>query len=298
MTADHHDGHGASMTLGVHLPLAGKFLCLEWYTDDERTHLVLAPSEPSLMAVVAALGKKEPWAEIRNLFELEMVAPPLRLVLLADEHRHANEVSAFRSMLSDRMFEVNKEGLPLPWPFSLCPRFEPQDEEAQGEPDAFTLERHWDCRHCVRTIQSALSDEELFARYAADWFAADLGSYHRTLDKLPSSRAEQAQDAEMLWYAKREFGPHASGIVLAEVKLPENIFDTQGWMTDDVLFFFRRGYARVAQCAAIKELFKNKQAAIKRAASARDKRDRDKRKADDAKRLGDSVAFFTARGGV
>ncbi len=234
---------GDDSSLRVYYPSGGKMLLLHWWTYDDRGHVVLSPTEHSLRAAAEHIFDKHPDAEIKAYCEIEVVAPSARMCILAAEHTLRESIDSFHGEVVFRVREAIGAGRALPPQFTLCPGYQPveeQDDET-GASQQWAAERHYDCRHCRETIVLVgMTPAQLYARYHTAWQKVHPKREHHD-PKHVLSRATPAHDGEPMWIACADFGHHSSGVALDDVDLEAMELHRTAALSDRVLFFFRRG---------------------------------------------------------
>ena len=209
----------------VHMPLGGKRFMLRWYTDDDRGHLILAPTIRSMGHVSTRIFAHHEDAQITDYCEIEIVGPSRRMCELAAEHNLREQIHMFHREVVTAIQAVVKAGHPIPRPFVACTRYRPSEDVTV---DAWAKERHYGCANCVDTLRlvAGLTPSGLYETYYDAWYKArpngQLWNEHSRPSTLQPSRAPAASNrGGRLWYASAEFGPHAQGIHLDKVNLDE-----------------------------------------------------------------------------
>lgn len=85
-------------TLPVYLPLAGQFYLLHWWSYDERGHIILAPSEQSLLHTAKQVFEKHPWkdVEVKDAYLIELAAPSEKMKKEEEQFNYEQNVKMFR----------------------------------------------------------------------------------------------------------------------------------------------------------------------------------------------------------
>jgi len=230
----------AATSLPVYYPDGGRLLLMQWWTESDRGHVVLARSESAMRVAAQRVFHKHPYASLRDYLDIEIVAPSLRLCALAAEHTRRDQVESFRMEMAWRMREAQAAGRVLPAPFSVCASYEPDEELSGADEDDWAKRSHYSCRHCKEGIVLAMTPEELHARYAEAWRVRQTPKPpHRADRRRVASRARVAADDEPLCFANAVFGHHASGIVLGEVDLAAAEEYRPSYLSERALFFYR-----------------------------------------------------------
>lgn len=226
-------------------------MLLEWWTYNERGHVILARSERTMQETFARVLDEHSNAEIKSFFEIEVVAPSKFLIDLYSKYDYQDKVQSFKDDIRWRLKEMIEADRPLPAQFKKCPGFEHEDG-LSADPDdlKWDADYHRNCKHCYGRIVFGMTDEEMYELYGKRWSESELSrpkSFgHREAEnpsryKREPSRAEQATDDETLWCAVGMFGHHSTGITLVEVeqKVPEN-FNLRPEYLSNALFFYRQ----------------------------------------------------------
>jgi hypothetical protein len=279
----------------VAMPLAGKWHMLRWYTDDDRGHIILAPTARSLGHVAARVFAEHEDAAITDYCEIEIVGPSRRMNELATEHNRRERVAMFHREVVTAIQAVVKAGRAIPGPFVLCRKYAP---EKGGTVDAWTKEQHYGCANCMDTLQLVgLTPHGLYEAYYDRWTAAApngrLWDYHGRSEKLQPSRAPAATARERLWYASADFGPHAKGVRLDKVDLDEADLYRPRCLTNGVLFFYR--YLRQLDPAPLQTKLDAAMAANTKRRDAEASKSIAERAAVEAQRVAATIAFFKHR---
>ncbi len=202
------------MPLKVYNPIAGRWFILHWWTDHDRGHLTFAKTVDELRTSARSVFTKEPYAECKGIYEIEMVGPSEKMHRLSDKHDRIQTVDTFYYEIANRVGEVIKSGKKPPPPFEVCKVFEPKDEEDQAK-DEWAGERHYDCKNCDMKLKMGMTRDELYTKYAERWQKANPPYKHKPSPKVPQrslSLAPPAADDEKLWFAYGNFGHHAGGV--------------------------------------------------------------------------------------
>lgn len=261
----------AASPLLVDYPFGGRRFVLHWWTYDERGHLVIAESEQSLLSVSKRVFADNPDAEIKAMWEIEIVAPSERFETLAKECARLEGIAFFHMSACHRVQDVMEAGLPIPPPFALCEEFARSEDDAPA--DSWARETHFCCINCNSRIRLVgMTPEELHARYAEEWYALYPDERPHVFDqKKMKSRAPLAKDDDDLWYACSIFGHHASGIELREVDVEKDVYLvdrnvlTPNCFSADLMFFFKK----------LRELDRSEAEAVLAAESDKAKKQRD-----------------------
>lgn len=275
----------------VDYPLGGRHLLLHWWTQHDRGHVVLARSAEALVATTRRIFVEEPYAEIRAMMEIDVVAPPLALERSIAEYVHNTNVHLFKAIVCHAMNEAAESGLALPPPFERCNVYEPEPDVSQTE---WAVEEHYDCRHCYLRIRVVgVSGEELYERCHDEWTKAtglsSAPSGGTVSEEKYRSRAPRAKDGLRLSMASKCFGDHASGVVLDED------VSAEGPLREPLFFFHRTGDVH----ADVRERLMGIQAVaadeVRAAARQREQEHAEAYRVSTLTRNESTVAFFAAR---
>lgn len=277
----------------VYNPSAGRWLILHWWTDHERGHLAFARTQAGLLRTAAIILREEPHATMKEVLEIEMVAPSDAMVELAARHDRWDAIEDFCRFIVSRLTEAREAGQALPPPFSLCDSYESENPDEDQE---WAKERHYDCKHCMDGLRLSMSKEDFFDRYSSEW-ERTFPPRSRHVDKRQPvrkpSKAMKAFPGEKLWYARSDFGHHRNGIVLEEVILLESEEHRPACLTGSTLFFFRILENRTDIWAG--ELVAMSDAALLRFEEEKAKRDAEfhrSRENESSLRVSEVVSFF------
>lgn len=214
--------------LKVYYPLGGRHFLLNWYTDYDRGHVLLARSEAAIKSMFERHVLDEV-PDIKAYCEIEIVAPSEKLCREAAEEAYRVDVENFLRQVTWRLQEVLKKHGALPF-FAPCDKFESEDGDRDDDRKDRELDAHYDCKNCTEGIRLKITKEELFERFSERWVQV-MGDFRVHEDpKRLVSLAKQADDDEMLYMALGDYGHHQNGIYLST---------EPGWRREDVLFYYR-----------------------------------------------------------
>jgi hypothetical protein len=284
----------------VYYPRGGVLQMLYWWTQHERGHLVLAPTEQGTRAIARRVFEEHPDAEIRAYCEIEVVGPPRRLHVLAESHALREAIDMFHREVVSLMRDAVKEGRSLPPPFEVCERYEidkDEEDDETGSADEWSRSVHYGCKHCMETIRMVgLTPAELWALHHEAWqklpFAWKRGTARRDLKRQPH-RGPAGVDGEPLWSACAEFGDHAAGIALAEVDWEGVEQYSVSCLTDRLLFFFRRGPE--LDPGPLQQMLDEEKARWKALREQQEQQRMAEREQEDRQRLDEGLSFFATR---
>ena len=262
---------------------------LQWSSHDEGSHVILGKSEANVQDVAMHVFKKHNDAKLQSYLEIEIVAPSNKLQELYAYHSRQDGVNNFHQEVVSNMRQIVEAKKKLPPQFAKCTKYDPAEEIT----DAYSATYYYECRNCKDTIRLVnITPEELYDTYFEAWQKLDLYGWgnRKTKDKRVLSQATQANDDEPLWYAYANFGHHADGIVLAEIKLEDAYTFRPHYLSDNVLFFFR--HIRALDKTPIQEQLDKRNAEIKKLLKDDMKRREANRKSEEKKRIESIIAVF------
>jgi hypothetical protein len=276
-------------------PHSGKHALLHWYTDHDRAHVVVAKSERAVLDAARVIANVEPFAELKSLSWVEIVAPPEKLARLAAEQKRADAVRMFGQEISQRMQAAIALGLALPPPLSICFRYSPGDEGPR--PDEWMRERHSGCQNCIDRIVLGMEPAAFFDAYASAWNASQPSAWRweRRDPNQPgiTSRGRIASADEALWCAWSNFGNHAPGIELRMVNTDDGEPGYPGYF-DRVLFYFKR-LEELDSGEKITRMFSMSRRDFEAKREAEKEERKKKRVAEEALEFENALAFFRER---
>jgi hypothetical protein len=270
------------MTIKVYYPHEGKKFLLEWYTYNERSHIVLADTERSMMETAKTVCIKM-GAEVRESFALEIVSPSEQFTALKAARDHKDAVDGFLVEAASNFRQLIDKDIPLPAPFKKCDEYVDQDNDPDPAEDDWKETSHYSCKNCEQRVQLiGMSKEELYDKYQPKWLAL----HPRYVDtKLVESKAAIANDDDELWVVSSGgFGHHGSGIAFDKAEI-------DGGMIDSPLFFFKRLHD--LDTSSLKTLLVDEKERNKRGQARREDDRRARFEADEKKRIDDLIALFS-----
>jgi len=219
--------------LHVYLPHGGRRFLLHWWTDSDRGHLVVARSEPSLLLAAkriltegdGALGRAMGLSfvgtySVRGVYEIELVAPPSRLVRDVAALQRAEGINAFLWEVCGRVADAIKIG-PVPG-FKACKRYRPTDGRKPSAASARDRESHFMCGSCrFGVVLDGMTPDVLYDRFHDAWkrevkprevHVTPIAA--RGLPLRARSRARQATDDEKVSAVLCDFTDHGQGAFL------------------------------------------------------------------------------------
>lgn len=227
--------------LKVIYPYGGQHYALYWWTYDERGHIAIARSERSLLRTAEAIFDKHPDAEIKQMLLIDIVAPSDRMCQEAVEASYKNKVFHFHSEITSRIKELLEKNIDIDSKFfAKCEVYQPDDPEYETE--EYNKNYHYECkncRNCIRLI--GITPNELYDRFNVQWKELSESENLYVLKYRPTifeklemySRADKAQDDEILWAASPNFGHHSDGLY------PVEITETKHLLNRLPTFYFR-----------------------------------------------------------
>lgn len=277
--------------LKVYYPLGGHRYLLQWWTQHDRGHVVLAPTAVGLCQVAERVFDEEPFAEIKAFLEIEIVAPSRRINILAAKHDHEERVGLFHMEIVCHLRDAVEAGKMLPSPFVLCTEWDP-DESV--DVDDWARERHYGCQNCRDTIRLVgMTTSAFYDRYQGAWYKKNPKKEFVDPKRMPS-RAHPADSDEPLWYAHADFGHHAGGVSLSEVD-PEEYASSYRptFLSERVMFFFKK--LRDLDPWSLQEVLSKKKVAIVKEREFEEKERIAKRKSEEREKIAEVIAFFKER---
>jgi hypothetical protein len=283
----------ATMTdvLKVCYPLGGHTFLLHWYTYSDRGHVIMSRTEKGLRAASERVFTENPNAEIKDVFEINVVGPSKKLIKLAERAVADEAVRDFYEAINYRLLEAVKAGreLPAQAPFELCSSYEPDEE---GEQSDWAMETHYGCKHCKSGIKLVgATPSTLYEKYYGPWAVKHPYPARYYERGYVSSRAEPWDDESILWYASADFGHHAKGVTLNEVNLDEADGYKPGYFSDRVMFFFV--HVRAVDTEPFEKSLAEKAALAKKECAARKEERRREFEQNKQKDNDEILALFT-----
>lgn len=209
-------------------------MLIHHWTYDERSHVAFVRD---VAAVERFVNRIESHVEIRDLWEIELVAPPPAFCARVMAHRRKVAEDEFFRRVVWELEPALKAGHALPKPFGKCRKYVPRWETPSKEDQR----KHYNCKNCGGKIRLVgITREAFYDAHAARW-AARPGSAPpyvpgpRVPRPVPS-KARVASDTEAVWIAVDDFGHHLSGVVMA----PLNQEQDAERMHHEALFYFVR----------------------------------------------------------
>lgn len=244
------DAPTADHPIKVYYPFGGKMLMLHWYTDGDRGHVALAPTEDKLRAIARRVFEEHvSEVSIKSVCEIDIVAPSERLLVAAAMHNDKDRIEDFRRELTIEMRVAMDAGKTLPEPFAACDdyAFSSEEDRVGYTPDDDTreyyLDHHVGCMNCdMRVRLIGMTPRELYEKHHDRWRAAHpVKTYHvKGRPERAASRANTATNNN-LWFAGADFGHHNKGVYLREIDYAE--LDSEyrpAYISENVLFYFQR----------------------------------------------------------
>jgi len=199
-----------------YVPFGGTWFLARWHEHNEGHHVLLARSHRQLRGLVAALLAKEPWAEIKECWVVELVAPSRRLQrAYAKSTAEAIEAS-FWMWIAGHCHDLHDKGEALPSPLAMCTEYKAKDPEDTETKDWDS--RHSYCANCNHGVRVEGRDATAWYRERRDAYLKVVGAeqeeqrrrYKPRTARVPS-KARVAGDDEKLWYVSECFGHHSDG---------------------------------------------------------------------------------------
>ena len=201
----------------VYYPHGGRHFLLNWTTDHDRGHLLVARSEAALRHAFRAILVELP--EILALSEVEIVAPSRRLRFEAAEKAYLEEVDSFARQVSWRLRKVYDKRGRMPAPFLPCDRYDSRYDD-RGEELNVPIDVHYDCKNCVEGVRLIdFTKEWLHERFSERWrreISDEFLSWRDDDPKLAVSLAREAHDDEPVMAVVGNYGHHEAGVHIGE----------------------------------------------------------------------------------
>lgn len=271
------------MSVKVYYPMGGKMFLLNWWTYNERGHIILAKTEKSLHEAARMVCKKHIF-EIKNMFEIDIVAPPQRLNVLVDKLSLDSRIFRFNRMMIEKVKNAFKKGEPLPVLFSTCKKYEP-DFEVDPKDD-WSVESHNQCKHCIYGLKCSLNSEEFYNKYYDRWQVLYPERAFPLPKNLVESKASIASNIESLWYADANFGHHSTGATIEEL----DYANASEHMSSRSLFFFRK--IRELDQTELTDFIEKRKENLLKIREEQTKRQREAYKNKDVKDVEEIISFF------
>jgi len=274
-----------TMTIKVYYPHGGKKFLLEYYTYNERSRIVLADTEQSMMKTAKPACAKT-GAEVRACFALEIVQPSELFCANKAIYDRAETVDRFVMDIGSYFSELIEKDIPLPGPFKKCDEYvneEYDDDPNNLDDNAWMVEHHYDCANCKGRVQLiGMSKTELFDKYNDAW----LKLYPRYVDKnLVESKARIASDDDDLWVVSGTgFGHHSSGITFGRAEIDDGLIANP-------IFFYKRLYD--IDTTELKNFLDEENKGHKREQAMREANRKAQWEIDNKKRIDDLIAVFS-----
>ncbi len=216
--------------LKVYYPYGGKHIITLWWTHNEQNHIAIARSQSAMDIMIRRFMDKYEDCTVKESYEVEIVAPSVKLCIVATDNKLQQEIDNFSNVVAETMFQVWKSGYKLPSLFSLCTKWEYKYPDSTYQSSEEDDVEHFCCKNCHRRIRlTSLTPDQLYNIYHDRW--AETDSRKSFNDKSLYSNAEPAGDDEEIWGAYPDFGHHNYGITLSEVRIDN---------TEPILFYFRK----------------------------------------------------------
>lgn len=218
--------------LKVFYPYGGRHFIAVWWTHDEQNQIVVAKSLNALDKTLNIAIENNSDIELKEMWEVEIVAPPDKLCQIAKAEARKIEVNDFFRSIVGYLNELLENEIPIPEMFKVCDRWENDDLSMKEEND----EHHWNCKNCVEKFSlKSLTLDEFYDKYNSNWNAMhNVPKYAES--KALYGLAGTANENDELWCAEPQFGHHCNGTSLSIVSQdPEDYINTSS-----VLFYFHK----------------------------------------------------------
>lgn len=267
-------------------PHGGRKFILNWYTYMERNHIIIADSLQGLNDAAIKVFRRHPNAEIKQAFEIDVVAPSDLLNKITEEKVRKNDVFHFHGEVCDRLKTAAEKGYTIPYPFKICNFYEP--ENYRDVENDWMKTNHIDCKQCTYKIHCELTAEELFERYYDAWREKNPTRFKQD-SKYITSRAPKANDNDLLWAAVPNFGPHAGGIDIEKVNLDIN----DSYYNEHCLFLFKR--IQDIDTTQLEKTLTDMVEKLRRSRKNYETTQSKKRKEEEIKRIEDAIGVFNVK---
>jgi hypothetical protein len=280
-------------------PEGGKHLLLQWYTEYDRGHIILAKSESSLLAVARKVFEEHPVAAIKSYSEIDIVSLPPWQIELAAKERFDQKVRSFQWEIACLMHNALAAKRKLPPVFAPCGKYEPEHPElSEREEDSWAVGTHYECKNCLQAIQLVgLTPEEFYAKYHQAWLKANPD--HRDNSPRPQSakaisKASPAGAGGVLYCVRPNFGHHQDGLVISKVSdepdTSSNDLLSHSHLDGETLFFFRN--ARELDATVLQAMLDGFRAGFDKSEAEEERANFAKRDKEDRDEIDAAVRFF------
>lgn len=233
--------------LKVYYPYGGRHFVLRWHTHNTQHSIIIVRNPIQLSQILNRILDKNLDIEIREGYEVNIVAPPVSLCENAMVLANRELVTEFtREVCCYMKYNVLDKGRKMPPLFLHCDSWAPkkhyyidsngteiehiEDTSENDDP------KHYDCANCeLRVKLSGITTDKFYDLYHDIWhehlalsaLRMENGN-QKPYPKAQYSQALIAPSEEGLMFASPEFGNHRQGVY----------FDKVARNTHEVLFYF------------------------------------------------------------
>ena len=236
--------------LKVYYPHGGKHFIATWWTHDEQNQIIVAKSLKALEKTLSVTIDRYPDFEVKEMWEVEIVAPPEDFCQTKKEKLRKTQVEEFfRNVVYSFSYQLGIKDL-LPEVFQPCSRWKKPYKESDSS--SLNDPQHRNCGNCVDGIKlRLLSKEEFYEKYHEQYEKTI--RFNRTFvdTKALYSKASPAVDLNDLWLVSTEFGHHSYGARLMKVKETKN-YD----MYECLFYFYKRNEIDISKYKLLSEKLK------------------------------------------
>lgn len=274
--------------LKVYYPHGGKHFIAAWWTHDEQHQIIVAKSLSSLEKTLNVAIDRNSDFEVKEILEVEIVAPPEDFCQTKKEKLRKTQVEEFfRDVVYSFCYQpfCYQPGIKdlLPEVFRPCSRWKKPYKGSDSS--SLTDPKHHNCGNCVDGIKlRLLSKEEFYEKYHEQY--EKTVRFNRTFvdTKALYSKASPAVDLNDLWLVSTEFGHHSYGARLMRVKETKN-YD----MYEFLFYFYKRNEIDISKYQLLSEKLKEENKKLQEEAS---RKSREKYKKEESEKLQKILDIF------
>lgn len=203
--------------LKVYFPHGGKYFIAIWWTHDEQHQIVVAKSLSALENTLNIAINRNSDFEVKEMFEVDIVAPPVDFCQIKKEKLQKTKVIEF---FNDVVWNIsaNLDGKKEQYPeiFEPCSKWKKKYSSFSKKEDT----EHYYCDNCTSGIKlKSLSKDDFYQKYYDQYNQILPFPPREHVDsKVLYSNALPAKDLKNLWLAYPSFGHHARGVELMKAK--------------------------------------------------------------------------------
>jgi hypothetical protein len=211
----------------VYYPFGGRHFLLNWRTDYDQGHLLVARTEAQIEKMFVHILDEV--SVIQAYCEVEIVAPSPLMCRTAALAAHQQLVENFMNAITWRLRGALRAGGSLPAIFALCDTFVDKDDPER--PCNLGNTDHYGCANCYEGVRFiGITKEALYELCGERWQHETGNDLADPIDRrLRVSCARQAENDEVLLTAVGDYGPHQQGVYLGDPRFGN----------EPVLFFFK-----------------------------------------------------------